>query len=295
MKKQTPSHLEDLPIVGPCHLPREGLDETPKTVHCGHCDKPVHNLSRMTRAEAGELLNGEGPSPCVSYEADPETGLIVYADEDPQKPGPSRLRWVIMAAAVGAVGAGVAHQVPHANAEAKVSSVMHTVKSQLAQMQSAKSAGEAQLPGGGLVSPSMMGLSGQSAGGETLGESIESALASLELYNNGLNGSGTGTEAVPTPSEIETPSHLTAPLVPAPEHINLAVPAEPERMFLRGDVAYVPPVSADPTAHTAGPAEPEAKDPACVETEEFRSCDHNPNAEQEQKRPLRRGKIKRPH
>lgn len=252
MKDDTPIYLDDLPITGPCHLPREGLDDSTPEVHCGDCDKPVYNLSQMTRAEAHALLNGEGATPCVSYEADKATGEILFADTDPQRSAPARLRWLVAAAAVAALPlAGMA--TADGGADALVRSVFSEARAAVAT----------PAPGGGMVAP------GQVTPEVEVGEMISSALSSLELYSEGAQRkpvthpghevsetcNGAGEEAEPTPPPVA--------IDPIPDTVNHAIPAEPKRMFLRGDVAYVPPepeVAPEPIKAVSANPEPQEGD-----------------------------------
>ncbi|MFN3201343.1 MAG: hypothetical protein ACE366_23280 [Bradymonadia bacterium] len=236
MKKRTHSHLEDLPIVGPCHLPRGTLDTTVKAVHCDACEKTVHNLSQMSRAEAAELLNGEGPAPCVSYEADPETGLIVYADEDPRRGGPSRLRWIVMAATLGIASAGVANMAERPDAEVKAA--MSAIKARLAQIQSQaqsqSTTSEGSLPGGGFIAPSR-GVAGDEVhNGVSLAESIESALSPERDAHNSAR-------------RADTPPQTT-------ERVGEHIPAKPVEDDRAVELVALAEQAPEPTTHAATPA-----------------------------------------
>lgn len=70
-----------LPITGPCpvDLEREGANGAVR--FCEHCDKDVHVLSSMTRAEAGEFLREHaGERMCLSYQV-ARDGQIVFRDD----------------------------------------------------------------------------------------------------------------------------------------------------------------------------------------------------------------------
>lgn len=48
--------LESFTVATPCTVPWESMAGNERTRHCGECDLDVHDLSKMTRAEAEELL-----------------------------------------------------------------------------------------------------------------------------------------------------------------------------------------------------------------------------------------------
>lgn len=50
--------LEQIRIASPCKASWDAMAGDDKTRHCGQCDKDVHDLSAMTRAEAEALVNG---------------------------------------------------------------------------------------------------------------------------------------------------------------------------------------------------------------------------------------------
>lgn len=58
--------LEQIRIASPCTVSWASMTGDEKTRHCGQCDKDVHDLSAMTRAEAEALVNGgQGQRMCV--------------------------------------------------------------------------------------------------------------------------------------------------------------------------------------------------------------------------------------
>ncbi len=58
--------LEQIRIASPCKVSWASMTGDEKTRHCGQCDKDVHDLSAMTRAEAEALVNGgQGARMCV--------------------------------------------------------------------------------------------------------------------------------------------------------------------------------------------------------------------------------------
>lgn len=118
-----------LPITGPCPIDLDaiGFDRRAKTAHCAHCDKSVHNLSNMTRAEAKQFLRDHaGQKLCVSYRCTSE-GQIRFAP-DASAPADvvpvARLRTSTAsraAAAVAGMGlaAALAACTPHDNPEVR--------------------------------------------------------------------------------------------------------------------------------------------------------------------------------
>lgn len=72
--------------------------------HCARCDRPVFDLSRMTRNEIETLFANEGGRPCVRFHRRPD-GRVVTADCPPEE----RMSSSVRAAAAGALaGAAVA-------------------------------------------------------------------------------------------------------------------------------------------------------------------------------------------
>lgn len=225
---------DDLPIVSPCTLPRGELDEEAPGIHCGQCDKPVYNLSRMTRAEAAALLSLHEREPCVAYEADAATGEIAFEPETEERRGP-RLRHILAAVGVMApVALGVT--LIDSGAHSKVTNAFDGVRSVLSGPGSAAQ----PAPGGGMLPPSAGQTSSHASSG--FSAEIEAALSNLQTT---LMSPTPGTEAVEGSipcSLVEEPeaghgatgqgeSATVQPVVPQPD---------PERVFLRGDIAFEP-------------------------------------------------------
>jgi hypothetical protein len=79
---------------------------------CGGCDRPVFNLSAMTRDEAERVLATRGLTPCVRFYRRPD-GTVMTAD-CPSGARPERRKLAVMA---GSLAAGTALAAPSARAE----------------------------------------------------------------------------------------------------------------------------------------------------------------------------------
>lgn len=72
-----------LPITSPCPIDLDaiGFDRTSRQSHCSHCDKNVHNLSRMTEREVRAFMKeNAGVQLCVTYNRTPE-GKVAFRPE----------------------------------------------------------------------------------------------------------------------------------------------------------------------------------------------------------------------
>lgn len=78
---------DDLRIAEPCHADWNAMKRGDKSRFCGDCKKVVHDLSKLTRAEAAKLLatqatprsRADGPSLCVRALHD-ELGQVAFLD-----------------------------------------------------------------------------------------------------------------------------------------------------------------------------------------------------------------------
>lgn len=66
---------KQIPIEEPCHQDWEQLRGDERRRFCSQCDKHVHNLSAMTKAQAQALLERE-PKLCVIYKYDEHDELV---------------------------------------------------------------------------------------------------------------------------------------------------------------------------------------------------------------------------
>lgn len=66
---------EQINIEEPCHQSWEQMSGDEQRRFCSHCDKHVHNLSAMTKAQAQELLEREVDL-CVIYKYDERDELV---------------------------------------------------------------------------------------------------------------------------------------------------------------------------------------------------------------------------
>jgi hypothetical protein len=112
---------QNLPITGPCPIDLDaiGFDRSAKQAHCAHCDKSVHNLSNMTRDEAGAFLRANaGQRLCVSYRRGGD-GAIRFLPAVPDTVVPlsrvraSARRAVVPTAAAFGLAAALAACTPH--------------------------------------------------------------------------------------------------------------------------------------------------------------------------------------
>jgi hypothetical protein len=85
-------NCSELPIVSPCGADWQGMTSRDiATRFCGECKKHVHDLSRMTQAEARRLLAAPATDGlCVRYLHD-ERGDILFAQETAKLVSASRL------------------------------------------------------------------------------------------------------------------------------------------------------------------------------------------------------------
>jgi hypothetical protein len=88
---------------------------------CGGCDRPVFNLSAMTRDEAERVLAARGLTPCVRFYRRPD-GTVMTTD-CPTGSRPERRRLAVVA---GSLAAGTALASPSARAEPSPQSTVAT-------------------------------------------------------------------------------------------------------------------------------------------------------------------------
>lgn len=64
-------HKQQLPINNPCTQDWQAMKGDDRQRHCGVCDRPVHNLSAMTREQAQPVLQArsQGQRLCIRYTA----------------------------------------------------------------------------------------------------------------------------------------------------------------------------------------------------------------------------------
>lgn len=104
-----------LPITGPCpiNLDAIGYDRDSKVSHCSHCDKNVHNLSRMTETAARAFLREHaGEKLCVTY-ARRKDGEVQFEPEPQIVPLTRLFRRPAAAAASLGLAAALAACTPH--------------------------------------------------------------------------------------------------------------------------------------------------------------------------------------
>jgi hypothetical protein len=82
-------HKDNLPIAEPCQVDFDAMLRGEKSRFCGACKKHVHELTKLTEAEARTLLatpSTEGL--CVRYVHD-ELGHVVFRDSFRERPIPA--------------------------------------------------------------------------------------------------------------------------------------------------------------------------------------------------------------
>jgi hypothetical protein len=65
--RRSPVRLESLRVASPCKEPWDKMTGDERVRDCARCEKPVFNLSDMTRAEAEDLLAQRGITACVRF------------------------------------------------------------------------------------------------------------------------------------------------------------------------------------------------------------------------------------
>jgi hypothetical protein len=96
--------LDRLFVATPCGVPWESMQGDARVRFCGKCEKPVYNVSAMTRDEAERFLK-TAESPCVRFYQRSD-GTILTADCPVGVDRKVRRRWLgaMLTAVVAAVG-----------------------------------------------------------------------------------------------------------------------------------------------------------------------------------------------
>jgi hypothetical protein len=96
--------LDVLKIDSPCRLPRNALPRSEAICFCKTCDKPVHNLTKLTTAQAQALIASAPEEVCIQMERDGKGRLITldYARSTGSRPR----RWISLAASMSLIAAG---------------------------------------------------------------------------------------------------------------------------------------------------------------------------------------------
>lgn len=82
-------HKDALPISEPCHADWNAMKRGDKSRFCGECKKSVHDVSKLSRAQADALFSAPATEGlCVRYLYD-ELGHVVFADTFRDRPVPA--------------------------------------------------------------------------------------------------------------------------------------------------------------------------------------------------------------
>ena len=93
-----------LRITRPCPAELASMPETESGWYCPRCEKPVHDLRRMTRREAEAFVRARGPGLCVRMKKG-ESGEAAFRPE-PALPAVRAVRGAAIALALAACGGG---------------------------------------------------------------------------------------------------------------------------------------------------------------------------------------------
>jgi hypothetical protein len=112
-RKYTPAiTLPNLKLGFKCKQRWEDMVGDERVRACGGCDRPVFNLSEMTRAEAERVLATRGLTPCVRFYRRPD-GTVMTTD----CPSGERREKRKLAVVASSIAAGTFAMMPNARAE----------------------------------------------------------------------------------------------------------------------------------------------------------------------------------
>ena len=98
--------LDVLRVASPCQASWESMAGDEASRFCEHCQKQVHNLSAMPRAEAEQLVCEAAGELCVRYARD-EAGRVLTLDYEALPKG-RRRRWWVVPLSSGGIAAAIA-------------------------------------------------------------------------------------------------------------------------------------------------------------------------------------------
>ena len=107
-------NLNVIEVKSPCPVPWETMkdgDGASATRFCEHCNRHVHDLTSMTRADAVDLICKNAGELCVRFTRD-EDGVVKTLDYAPAKRGSGLRKWLCLSAILGIAG-GVANYMWH--------------------------------------------------------------------------------------------------------------------------------------------------------------------------------------
>ena len=97
---RSPTPIDTLTIASPCTVPWGSMSGNDSKRFCGQCRLHVHDVSRMTRAEVGELLQQTGGACCLRLWRRPD-GRIITKDCNRVRRALRRRLQIVSAAAAG--------------------------------------------------------------------------------------------------------------------------------------------------------------------------------------------------
>ena len=103
--RSQPISLDVLKIDSPCPLPPSALSRSNAICFCRTCNKPVHNLTKLTTSQAQELIASAPEELCIQMERD-RKGRVVTLDYAPSTGRRARF-WIPFAASMSLIAAGL--------------------------------------------------------------------------------------------------------------------------------------------------------------------------------------------
>ena len=100
----TAINLDVIQVRKPCPADWDAMAGDDRVRFCGTCQRHVHNLSAMTRADATDLVALRGDSVCVRFARAAEGGTVQTLDYRPVVVGKGR-RWRVVAVAASVLAA----------------------------------------------------------------------------------------------------------------------------------------------------------------------------------------------
>jgi hypothetical protein len=102
---RTSLNLDVIQIDKPCPVAWESMKGDARTRFCAHCNRHVHDLSAMIRADAVDLICRNAGEMCVRF-ARGDDGVVRTLDYAPAARGSGLRKWLCLSALLG-LGAGV--------------------------------------------------------------------------------------------------------------------------------------------------------------------------------------------
>ena len=100
-----PISLDVLKIDSPCPLPLNALPRSDAICFCKTCNKSVHNLAKLTTAQAQEVIASAPKEVCIRMARDAKGRVMTLDYASPT--GTRPWRWIPVAASVSLIAAGL--------------------------------------------------------------------------------------------------------------------------------------------------------------------------------------------